>query len=176
MSEMMKISAVKNAKRFFLIGLLLVGMATMQTGGMAAADVLDDSLSPQKNYSTQFRWVHQKGLSSLSQESFFLLEGIQSGVEVRLDTSGYKGTRARIYLGLPHQIEGLSSSGQLVLSWDTDRIFSPGEVRPGNRTLIYDGTVDTDLMIEIFKFTLRVNANYITGKIRYAPVYEIEPY
>jgi hypothetical protein len=115
-------------------------------------------------------------LGPIDQDKYLLLEGTQSDVEIWLDTADYKGRKARIYLGLPRQIQGFNSTEHFTLRWKTNRLFSSGEVRPGNRTLIYDGTIEMDLMIELFTFTLRINANYLTGKIRYAPIFEIEPY
>lgn len=141
-----------------------------------AREVLDDSKSPQKQFNSQFKWVHPAHHGALHEEQYLLLEGTQRNVEVRLDTTEYNGQNARIYLGLPRQIVGFSSTEHFTLRWKTNRIFFPGEVRPGNRTLIYDGSIDRDLMVDLFTFTLRINANYLTGEIRYAPIFEIEPY
>ena len=141
-----------------------------------AREVLDDSKSPQKQFNSQFKWVHPAHLGPIDEEQYLLLEGTQRNVEVRLDTTEYNGQNARIYLGLPRQIVGFSSTEHFTLRWKTNRIFFPGEVRPGNRTLIYDGSINRDLMIDLFTFTLRINANYLTGEIRYAPIFEIEPY
>ena len=155
---------------------LAVFLTFMPRGVGWAKEYLDDSLSPQTQFSQSLRWAHQDDLGSLKTKDFFMMEGTLSGVEVRLDTSRYNGRRARIYFGLPNQIEGYSGSAQFTLSWVADRIFSPGEVRPGSRTLIYDGLIDSDLLIEIFTFTIRINAKYLTGKLRYVPIYEIETY
>lgn len=155
---------------------LLLGAVTALPGTGCAGEVLDDSKSPKKQYNTQFKWVHPSHMGSLDQEAYLLLESTQRNVEVWLDTKEYRNRNARIYLGLPRQIDGFKSSEHFTLRWKANRVFYPGEVRPGNRTLIYDGPVDTDLMIDIFTFTLRVNASYLTGKIRYAPIFEIETY
>jgi len=42
--------------------------------------------------------------------------------------------------------------------------------------LIYQGLIESPLMIEFFTFTITVDANRLTGKLRYAPIYEIELY
>lgn len=161
--------------KMFWIILIFSAVMVLPCSGRAG-DVLDDSKSPQKQYSTQFKWVHPDHFGSMDQDQYKLLEGTQSNVEVWLDTVDYKGQNARIYLGLPRQIQGFNSTEHFTLGWKTNRVFSPGEVRPGNRTLIYNGPIETDLMIELFTFTLRINANYLSGKIRYAPIFEIEPY
>lgn len=161
--------------RWFLVVLILSAAMALPENGHAG-ELLDDSKSPKKQYSTQFKWVHPSHLGSMDEDEYLLLEGTQSNVEVWLDTTDYMGQRARIYLGLPRQIQGFNSTEHFILRWKTNRIFSSGEVRPGNRAQIYDGSIDADLMIEMFTFTLRIKANYLTGKIRYAPIFEIEPY
>jgi hypothetical protein len=110
----------------------------------------------------------------MSQEEFFLLKSTVPGVEVRLNTAAYEGKRARIYLRLPRVIDGFISTESFLLSWKTDRIFYPGSVRPGNRTLLYDGVVESPVLVEIFTFSLEVDARFLNGKIQYAPIYEIE--
>jgi len=155
-----------------LILCLLGGMPTIVRSG----EILDDSLSPQKQYTVQFKWAHGDSSVDLSQEDFFLLKSTISGVEVRLDTTAYEGKRARIYLGLPRQIEGFISTESFLLSWVTDRLYYPGSVRPGNRTLLFDGIIETPVMTEVFTFSLKIDARYLNGKIQYAPFYEIETY
>ena len=155
---------------------LMLGAMAVWASASGIREVLDDSKSPKKQYNTQLKWVHQSHTRSMDQDEYLLLEGIQHNVEVWLDTKKYKGRNARIYLGLPHQIEGFSSAEHFILRWRARSTFIPGEVRPGNRSLIYDGSIDRDLMIDLFTFTLRVHANYLTGKLRYVPVFEIEPY
>lgn len=163
--------------RHITVGCLLV---LVLLGGMPfsaqCTEILDDSLSPQKQYSVQFEWAHRGNTIGLSQEEFFLLKSTVSGVEVRLNTSDYEGKRARIYLTLPRQIEGFVSTERFLLSWKTDRLFYQGSVRPGNRTLLYDGVIESPVMVEMFTISLEVDARYLNGKIQYAPIYEIETY
>jgi len=155
----------------FVIGFLM-GIPDAVRG----SEILDDSLSPQKQYGIQFQWAHRGSAKNLTKEEFHLLRSTVASVEVRLDTVAYEGRRARIYLRLPRQIEGYSSTEDFLLSWTTDRIFSAGIVRPGNRALLFDGVVGSAVMVEMFTFTLEVDARYLNGKITYAPFYEIETY
>jgi len=154
-----------------IIGFLL-GASVTAWGG----EVLDDSLSPQKQYGIQFQWAHRGNAKNLTKEEFHLLRSSVAGVEVYLDTAAYEGRRARIYIGLPRQIEGYSSTEEFLLSWTTDRIFSAGSVRPGNRALLFDGVVGSAVMVEMFTFILEIDARHLNGKIQYAPFYEIETY
>ncbi len=95
-------------------------------------------------------------------------------VEVRLNTSNYAGENVSVFLALPVQINGLSNSDGFTLSWETRGTLSSGTTTPGNRFLIFKGKLDTSLLIEFFTFTLEVDANRLTGELRYAPIFEIE--
>ena len=139
-----------------------------------SGDLLDDSLSPRQQYTMQFHWAHKKRPSGLSRSEFFLQKARIPNVEVRLDTSGYTGQSARIYLKLPEQIDGLAGIAGFLLTWTTRGMFLSGEIRPGGRSLIYDGIVETPVMGDFFSFTVTVDADEMTGTLRYAPVYEIE--
>ena len=139
-----------------------------------AADILDDSQSPKKQFNVRLEWEKQENLSSLSKDEFFLLKAHIPDVEVRLDTSNYIGKKARIYLALPRQIDGFNGSQGFSLTWRTTGIFASGQTSPGNRALIFEGLIGASLLTEIFTFTLKLDANRLTGKLRYAPIYEIE--
>jgi len=141
-----------------------------------AAEVLDDSQSPRKQFDVRFEWEHQGNLSSVSKGEFFLLKAHIPDVEVRLNTSNYIGKKARIYLALPSQIDGFNGSQGFSLAWKTTGIFASGTTFPGNRALIFGGLIESPLLTEFITFTLKLDANRLTGKLRYAPIYEIELY
>jgi len=141
-----------------------------------AAEVLDDSQSPKKQFNVRFEWEKQGNLSSVSKDEFFLLKAHIPDVEVRLNTSTYIGKKARIYLALPSQIDGFNGSQGFSLTWKTTGIFSSGATSPGNRALIFEGLIGSSLLTEFFTFILKLDANRLTGKLRYAPIYEIELY
>lgn len=158
--------------RITLLALLLAGSVFIARAG----EILDDSQSPKKQYSVQFEWAHKGDLFALSKDEFYRLKAYIPNVEVRLNTSGYMEKQAKIYLALPQTIDGLSSTEGFSLTWETDRIFASGRTTPGNRALIFDGKIDSPIMIDLFTFTLKINAGYLTGKLRYAPIFEIETY
>lgn len=139
-----------------------------------AAEVLDDSQSPKKQFNVRFEWEKKENLSSLSKDEYFLLKAHIPDVEVRLNTSSYVGKKARIYLALPRQIDGFNGSQGFSLTWKTTGIFTSGATSPGNRALIFEGLIGSSLLTEFFTFTLKLDANRLTGKLRYAPIYEIE--
>jgi hypothetical protein len=140
-----------------------------------AAEVLDDSQSPKKQFNVRFEWETKDNLASASKDEYFLLKAHIPDVEVRLNTSSYIGRRARIYLALPRQIDGFNGNRGFSLAWKTTGIFVSGATSPGNRALIFEGLIGSPLMTEFFTFTLKLDANRLTGKLRYAPIYEIEP-
>jgi len=141
-----------------------------------AAEILDDSRSPRQQFNVRFEWACQENLSHVSKDEFFLLKAHMPDVEVRLDTASYIGKRARIYLTLSQQIDGFNGSGGFLLTWKTRGLFASGSIIPGSRALIFDGVIDSTLMTDFFTFTLKVDANRLIGKLRYAPIYEIELY
>jgi hypothetical protein len=154
-------------------GLVLFWISMAPAVAMSG-EVLDDSLSPRQQYTMQFDWVHKERPSRLNRSEYLLQKARIPNVEVRLDTSGYIGQSARIYLKLPEQIDGLAGIAGFLLTWTTRGMFLSGEIRPGGRSLIYDGGIKTPVMGDFFSFTLTVDADEMTGTLKYAPVYEIE--
>ena len=167
----------KHAIKSILPKIILTAFALLSLSfNVQAAEVLDDSQSPRKQFNFRFEWANKGDLSALSKDEFFLLKAHLPDVEVRLNTSNHIGKKARIYLALPHQIDGFNGSNGFSLGWKTTGFFASGTTLPGTRALIYQGLIDSPLMIEFFTFTLTVDANCLMGKLRYAPIYEIELY
>lgn len=160
--------------KFCVVTSLALFFISISFSTAVPGDILDDSLSPRQQYTMQFHWAHKKRPSGLNRSEFFLQRARVPNVEVRLDTSEYTGQSARIYLKLPEQIEGLAGITGFLMTWTTRGMFLSGEVRPGGRSLIYDGIVETAVMSDFFSFTVNVDADEMTGTLRYAPVYEIE--
>jgi len=167
----------KHAIKSLLAKIILTAFVIITlTFKVQAAEVLDDSQSPRKQLNFQLEWANKRNLSALNKDEFYLLKALQPNVEVRLNTASYMGKRARIYLALPQQIDGFNGSNGFSLRWKTTGLFAPGTVLLGTRALIYDGLIESPLMIEFFTFTLKVDANCLTGKLRYVTIYEIELY
>ena len=174
MKQQLKIKGVIRST-FYKIITTLVALLSISFASQAA-EVLDDSQSPKKQFNIRFEWEKQGNLSSVSKDEFFLLKAHIPDVEVRLNTSNYVGKKARIYLALPSQIDGFNGSRGFSLTWKTTGIFSSGMTSPGNRALIFEGLIESPLLTEFITFTLKLDANRLTGKLRYAPIYEIELY
>ena len=138
------------------------------------AERLDDSQSPRRAYHQKMQWARRDSVSQATEAERRKLIGEVAHVEVRLDTSAYIGRQADIFLTLPDHIVGFSGSAGFQLSWKTRGLFSTGSVAPGQRALIFRGQVNSPQLIEFFTFTIEVDAQRLTGEIRYAPSYEIE--
>ena len=167
----------KHARKSILAKIILTAFVFLALSfKVQAAEVLDDSQSPRKQFNFKFEWANKGDLSALNKDEFFLLKAHIPDVEVRLNTSNYIGKKARIYLALPSQVDGFNGSQGFSLAWKTTGIFDSGETSLGNRALIFEGLIESPLLTEFITFTIKLDANRLTGKLRYAPIYEIELY
>jgi len=140
----------------------------------AAAGKLDDSLSPRQDVDVRIDWQHNGNLENLDERQFNALSGTATGTEIRLNTAQYKGRQARIYLVLPLVIRGLDDPDALRLSWTTHGVFADGTVTPGTRALLFEGLVDTEVMIDILDFTIDIDGRSFREPLNFEPEYEIE--
>ena len=154
---------------------LAVCLLLMAPAALSAAEPLDDSKSPRQRFNLRLDWAVAGDVFRASEDEFNRLIGRADNVEVRLDTSRHVGRRARIFLVLPAQLNGLASSDGLKLSWQTRGEFLPGHVAPGNTALIFEGLIGDPLLREFFSFTMEIDARQLTGQVRIEPAYEIEP-
>lgn len=138
------------------------------------AELLDDSLSPQQQHDLDLVWKYSGDTSTLSEREFNAVTASATRVDTRLDTARYVGSRVRIFLELPIVIRGLAAPSSLELSWTTGGLFSAGRVSPGNRQLIFEGTVTDPVMRDIFNFTFELDARHLLQTVHLEPVYEIE--
>ncbi len=155
---------------------LLVCWLCLSVPAAWCADRLDDSMSPRQAVNFQLRWAHQVGSGQMSDRDLRQLVSVMPDVEIRLNTQPYVGQSVRVYLVLPNQISGLSGGSGFKLSWDTRGTLAPGAVTPGSRFLIFKGVLNDPLLVDFFTFTLEVDANRLTGELRYAPIFEIESF
>jgi len=150
---------------------LLLGLCLQ---GNALAEILDDSLSPRQQLDLDLVWKYQGNTGGLSDAEYNTVTAQARNVDTRLDTSPYTGSRARIFLGLPIVIRGLANPSSLVLSWTTGGLFSAGRVTPGNRQLIFEGSITGPVMRDTFNFTFELDARHLQQTLHLEPVYEIE--
>jgi len=156
--------------RAVVIFIVLAGMLA----GPLYAERLDDSLSPQQQINIELDWKHKNAGDELDAREFNAVIAHARNVDTRLDTSDFVDMQARIFLELPIQVRGLNNPQRLQVSWTTNGLFQDGEVTPGNRRLIFEGTITEPVMRDIFNFTFEVDARFLTESLRLEPVYEIE--
>lgn len=142
---------------------------------IAHAAVLSDDLSPVQSFDLDAEWRHpDSDNDDLDDNQLNALVTYVNHVEVRLDTSAYTGSTARIYLSMPIIIRGLSDINSFRLSWTGNGRFSDGTVTPGMRTLIYDGPIQDKVTTDILNFTIDLDGRAFNQPIEFEPIYEIE--
>jgi hypothetical protein len=77
-------------------------------------------------------------------------------IRVRLNVAPWLRRSGRIYLNLPAQ-----PPGALGVSWLTQGRFLPGQVRSGNRVLVYAGPITTPFMEDTLTFQFSVDGTQI---------------
>lgn len=149
------------------IALLAVPSQTVHAGR------LDDSASPRQRIDAKPRWQYS-GEDALSQEKIGRMVVEVPNVEIRLDTSAWRGKAARIYLTLPTIVPGVQSPEGLRAEWRTRSGMLPGSLSPGSRTLVFDGIIERAQTVEFFDFTLYLDSRFTQRGIRFEPKFDIE--
>lgn len=139
----------------------------------AQATPLDDSASPRQRIEAKPRWQYQ-GEDALSPERIGRMVVDVPNLEIRLDTSGWRGRHARIYLTLPPLIPGVNAPEGLRAEWRARGVMQAGSIMPGGRVLIFDGLVERPQTVEFFDFTIYLDTRFTQRGIRFEPKFEIE--
>lgn len=77
-------------------------------------------------------------------------------IRVRINVAPWLRRTGRIYLDLPAQ-----QPGPMTVSWSTQGRFLPGQVRSGNRVLVYAGPIATPFMEDVLTFQFSVDGALI---------------
>ena len=93
----------------------------------------------------------------------------ETGVLVRLDVAPWKGRRGRIYMSLPQQ-----PGGQIIAAWNTQGRLLPGVVRSGERTLVYAGPIDTDMLEDTLRLRIQADGRGLARGQQLAFSFEID--
>ncbi len=151
--------------------------------GTAHAQVykLDDSASPRSRVNPQ--WVTGPDGRALRDVNPQLpapgSATVKFGrIDYKLATSPYVGKKARIFYVVPAQIEGLRSASALQVKWLAGNVFSAGTARPGERALVWAGTVSQGWMVDALDVTMQVNLRELrlppNGQLGFESYFEIE--
>jgi len=131
--------AAGRATTFFLaLALTIIWASSAQ----AKSTPIDDSGSQALEPSVSMHWKTATPRSGADN----LMVGTTT-IRVRINVMPWLRRSGRIYLALPAQ-----QPGPIDLSWITQGRFMQGEVRSGNRVLVYAGPITTPFMEDVFKF------------------------
>jgi len=117
------------------------------SGGVAATLPIDDTGTVTMQPTMNVRW--QELSPRLRNGS--LMEGALQ-VRVRLNVKPWVGRSGKIYMVLPAQLPG-----DITAAWTTTGRLLPGRVQSGNRTLVYSGTINSDVMEDTLMLSLTVD-------------------
>jgi hypothetical protein len=131
----------------------LAAMA-LPTECAAASQRIDDSATMPAESTALLRWRH----SAPSRGRPDLLEGAVR-VAVRLDLTPWLNRTGRIYLVLPQQ-----GTTPVRVAWTTQGRLLPGEIRPGQRTLVFAGPVSSPRLEETLVLRIEADAAGLEGK------------
>lgn len=90
-------------------------------------------------------------------------------VLVRLDVSAWKGRQGRIYMLLPQR-----AGGMIGATWSTRGRLLPGTVRSGERTLVYAGLIQGDLLEDTLRLRIQADERTLARDERLAFAFEID--
>jgi hypothetical protein len=128
--------------------LAIVPVIFWSTASTAAAATyrVDDSASLPRESSALLNWRQ----AVPTRDGDNVLTGT-SNLLLRLDVSAWTNRRARLYLVLPEQPAPI-----IRLHWRTQGRLLPGLALPGQRVLVYDGTIQSPWVEE--RFDLNIEA------------------
>lgn len=125
----------------------------------AVTERLDDSLSP-RNRVISSPMMSEQGLpldqNPLATAPTFGIVKF-SRIEYKLATAKYAGKQARIYYVIPPFIAGLRKPSGLRVEWRGGNLFTNGSALPGERTLVWTGTVRTPYLNDGLDLTMHID-------------------
>ncbi|WP_188310275.1 hypothetical protein [Arenimonas fontis] len=126
---------------FLLLGL---GLLLASPAALGQAMRVDDSASQVLGSTLKLAWDEpmpgRGGVQTLS--------GTIT-VQVRLNVRPWKGQRARIY-----QVLQTPASTRVHARWSSQGRLLPGQLRGGERALVYAGLIDADELQDVFQLTI----------------------
>ena len=152
-------------------------MAFAAAGAASAAERLDDSASPRSRVPARVV-LTDEGRSLIASRNPTRAIVQMGRVDFRLATARYVGKQARIYFVMPPIVTGLRSPSAMRVDWRGNGTFANGSARPGERQLVWTGTVagpwmneGLDLSFEVDLRQLQLQAD---GQFGFEPFFEIE--
>jgi hypothetical protein len=90
-------------------------------------------------------------------------------VVVRLDVAEWKGRKGRIYMTLPGQ-----SGGTITATWTTRGRLMPGVLRTGERTPVYAGPIQGEVIEDTLRMEIRADERRLPRNPQLAFAFEID--
>jgi len=90
-------------------------------------------------------------------------------VQVRLNVRPWKGQRARIY-----QVLQTPASTRVLAHWSSQGRLLPGQLRDGDRALVYAGLIDADELQDVFHLTIVADGDRLEDRETLRFGFEIE--
>ena len=143
---MIRRSAARAA--FFLAPLLGI----IWSSSPAKTITLDDSGSQALESNVNLRW--QSAGPSRSGNGNLMVGS--TTIRVRINVVPWLRRSGRIYLNLPAQ-----QPGPITASWVTEGRLLPGQVRSGNRTLVYAGPLPAPFLEDVLRFQFSIDGSVV---------------
>jgi len=141
-------TAIRPATFFLVLAFSIIWAAAAQ----AKTATIDDSGTTALEPFVKLRWKSVAPPRSGVDNSMIGATTIQ----VRLNVMPWLKRSGRIYLSLPAQ-----QPGPIDLSWVAQGRFLSGQLRSGNRVLVYAGPITTPFMEDLFKFQFTVDGTLV---------------
>jgi hypothetical protein len=156
----------------FRLLVLTLGLAAVPA---YAGQRLEARFYPNPHLQLQSQWLEPVLRRGLDLERASTLIATSPYTELQMIIPpAFVGKRVRILLVAPAQIRGITDCRGLEMEWKTQGTYLPGRARPGDRVLLYQGTVTSAVLRDMITFTYQINADYVDGPISVEPIYEIE--
>lgn len=157
--------------RQMLSGLLL-GLLSLPA---LAGTRIESLYVPGPNLDLQARWLTPNARASTdpAQADLFVAESAFTEMQLTIPAA-FIGKNVRIFLVLPPQTPGIAGPAGMEATWRTQGVFLPGTARPGERVMFFQGVIRQSPLRDLIAYTIRVDARYNSGQVRFDPIYEIE--
>lgn len=114
--------------------------------------ILDDSGSQAVEASVNLHWRSARPSRSGSDN---LMVG-STTIRVRINVLPWMRRSGRVYLALPAQ-----APGPITASWTTEGRLMAGQVRSGNRMLVYSGPITAPFLEDVLRFQFGVDGSVV---------------
>ncbi|HOY88117.1 MAG: hypothetical protein V9G21_02785 [Methylotenera sp.] len=151
---------MKNLKLLCLFTLIFA----LNTNAHAGTYRVDDSATIVTDSQVKMRW-RSAGANRVNGN---IVDG-STFVNIRLNTSPWLNKTGQIYMVLPAQ-----PIGQVVVDWKTQGKLLPGTLVSGNRTLVYAGAIQNNIIEDTFYIQVHSDGTRLNDMQRLEFYFEID--